>query len=102
MAPDPDMVVIGGGLGGAALAVVMAREGASVTVVERERVYRDRVRGEVMATWGTAEARRLGLYDWFVDGCAREVGELAPRVDGEAFPPLALRSAAPHFEPTLA
>jgi 2-polyprenyl-6-methoxyphenol hydroxylase-like FAD-dependent oxidoreductase len=96
------MVVIGGGLGGAALAVVMAREGASVTVVERERVYRDRVRGEVMATWGTAEARRLGLYDWFVDGCAREVGELALRVDGEAFPPLALRSAAPHFEPTLA
>ena len=43
MATDQDIVVIGGGLGGASLAAVMARAGASVTVVERERVFRDRV-----------------------------------------------------------
>jgi 2-polyprenyl-6-methoxyphenol hydroxylase-like FAD-dependent oxidoreductase len=102
VAADSDIVVIGGGLGGASLAAVMAREGASVTVVERERVYRDRVRGEVIAAWGTAEARRLGLFDWLVEGCAREVPELAPHVEGEAFPPIALRGAAPHYEPSLA
>jgi menaquinone-9 beta-reductase len=81
---------------------VMAREGASVTVVERERAYRDRVRGEVVAAWGTVEARRLGLFDWLVAGCAREVPELALHIDGEAFPPMELRAAEPHHEPSLA
>jgi menaquinone-9 beta-reductase len=102
VAADPDIVVIGGGLGGASLALVMAREGAGVTVVEREREYRDRVRGEVVAAWGTAEARRLGLFDWLVEGCAREVRALALHVEGEPFPPVALRSAAPNYEPSVA
>jgi len=44
------------------LATVMARAGRSVMVLERETVYRDRVRGEWLAPWGVAEARRLGLY----------------------------------------
>ncbi len=99
---DPDLVVVGGGLGGASFAAVMAREGASVTVVERERVYRDRVRGEVIAAWGTVEARRLGLFDWLVEGCAVEVPNLTTHVDGEKFPPIELRTAAPHCEPSLA
>jgi choline dehydrogenase-like flavoprotein len=60
-ASDFDLLVVGGGLAGASLATVLAREGASVLVVERERVYRDRVRGEVIAPWGCAEAKRLGL-----------------------------------------
>jgi menaquinone-9 beta-reductase len=80
----------------------MAREGASVAVVERERVFRDRVRGEVIAAWGTAEVRRLGLFDWLVEGCAVEVPDLTNHVDGEQFPPIDLRTAAPHCEPSLA
>jgi 2-polyprenyl-6-methoxyphenol hydroxylase-like FAD-dependent oxidoreductase len=99
---DPDLVVVGGGLAGASLAAVMAREGASVTVVERERVFRDRVRGEVIATWGTVEARRLGLFDWLVEGCAVEVPDFTNHVDGERFPPIELRAAAPHCEPSIA
>jgi hypothetical protein len=43
------------------MAITLAREGVDVLLVERERVFRDRVRGEVMATWGTVEAKRLGL-----------------------------------------
>jgi hypothetical protein len=32
-------------------------------MLERERQFRDRIRGEVMVSWGVAEARALGIYD---------------------------------------
>jgi len=60
---DYDIVIVGGGLGGAAFAVVMAKAGARVLVVERETRFQDRVRGEFMEPWGVAETRRLGIYD---------------------------------------
>jgi 2-polyprenyl-6-methoxyphenol hydroxylase-like FAD-dependent oxidoreductase len=63
MANDYDLIIIGGGIGGGALATVMARAGSSVLVLEKSTVYRDRVRGEWMAPWGVAEAKRIGLYD---------------------------------------
>ena len=40
-----DIITIGGGLGGAALAKVMADYGARVLVLESETRFRDRVRG---------------------------------------------------------
>ena len=58
-----DIITIGGGLGGAALAKVMAERGARVLVLESETRFRDRVRGEVMVSWGVAEAKELGIYD---------------------------------------
>ena len=58
-----DIVTVGGGLGGAAVAAVMAKAGARVLVVERETRFQDRVRGEFMEPWGVAETRRLGIYD---------------------------------------
>jgi flavin-dependent dehydrogenase len=60
---DYDTVVVGGGLGGAAFAVVMAKAGARVLMVERETHFQDRIRGEFMEPWGVAEIRRLGIYD---------------------------------------
>src|SRR4030095_12490265 len=60
---DWDVVVAGAGLGGTALATVLARAGLSVLVLEKETEYRDRVRGEWMAPWGVVEAKRLELYD---------------------------------------
>jgi menaquinone-9 beta-reductase len=60
---DYDIVVVGGGLGGAAFAVAMAKAGARVLVVEREMRLQDRVRGEFMEPWGVAETGRLGIYD---------------------------------------
>jgi menaquinone-9 beta-reductase len=58
-----DIVTVGGGLGGAAVAAAMAKAGARVLVVERETRFQDRVRGEFMEPWGVAETRRLGIYD---------------------------------------
>ena len=58
-----DVVVIGGGIAGNALAAVLARAGKTVLVLERSAVYRDRVRGEAFHAWGVAEARRLRLYE---------------------------------------
>jgi 2-polyprenyl-6-methoxyphenol hydroxylase-like FAD-dependent oxidoreductase len=96
-----DVVVIGGGLAGSSLAITLAREGVDVLVVERERVFRDRVRGEVMAPWGTVEAKRLGLYELLRERCAIDVRYLTYYVEGLGAP-LDLSAAAPHFEPSLA
>lgn len=61
--PDLDVVIAGAGIGGSALATVLARAGLSVLVLEKETEYRDRVRGEWIAPWGVVETKRLGLYD---------------------------------------
>lgn len=58
-----DLVIVGGGIGGSALATVMARAGKSVLVLEQTEVYEDKVRGEWIAPWGVAEVQRLDLYD---------------------------------------
>jgi 2-polyprenyl-6-methoxyphenol hydroxylase-like FAD-dependent oxidoreductase len=58
-----DIVTVGGGLAGSALAKAMAERGGRVLVVEREREFRDRVRGEALAPWGVAELAALGLLD---------------------------------------
>ena len=49
---DYDIITIGGGLGGAAQAKVMAEHGARVLVLESELNFKDRIRGEVMMSWG--------------------------------------------------
>jgi 2-polyprenyl-6-methoxyphenol hydroxylase-like FAD-dependent oxidoreductase len=60
---DSDVVIIGGGVGGCALAARLATAGLGVTVLERELAYRDQIRGEAMAPWGFLEAVELGLDD---------------------------------------
>ena len=60
---DYDLIIVGGGIGGSALAIVMARAGRSVLLLEQSRVYEDRVRGEWIAPWGVDEVKRVGLYD---------------------------------------
>src|ERR1700731_420736 len=60
---SPDVVIVGGGIGGGALATVLARDGIEIVVLERETVYPDRVRGEWIAPWGVAEAKRLDMLD---------------------------------------
>ena len=64
MAPATyDIITIGGGLGGSAIAKAMAERGARVLVLEAEARFRDRVRGEAIMPWGVAEAKELRLYD---------------------------------------
>lgn len=57
-----DVVVVGAGIAGSALATALARDGVSVLVLERSREYVDHVRGEYMHPWGVAEAQRLGVH----------------------------------------
>ena len=69
-----DIAIVGGGLAGSALAKSMAERRCRVIVLEREKEFRDRVRGEQMACWGVAEARELGIYEHLVNGaCGQEV-----------------------------
>src|SRR5271168_997403 len=60
---DAEVIVVGGGIAGCALAVRLADAGVAVTVLERERVYRDIVRGEALVPWGFQEAVQLGVAD---------------------------------------
>ena len=70
---DYDLIIVGGGIAGSALATVMAREGARVLLLEKSTVYEDRVRGEWIAPWGVAETRRLGLYDLLMEAGGHHV-----------------------------
>jgi 2-polyprenyl-6-methoxyphenol hydroxylase-like FAD-dependent oxidoreductase len=72
MSTDYDVITVGGGLGGSALAKVLAEHGTRVLVVEREVQFKDRVRGEWMAPWGAAEAVKLGIYDVLLEHGAVE------------------------------
>ena len=55
-----DIVTVGGGLGGAAVAVAMAKAGARVLVVERETRFQDRIRGVIVPGLSCAELWRIG------------------------------------------
>ena len=62
-AETADVVVVGGGIAGGALAVQLARAGLRTTVLEQQTRYADRVRGETLSLWGVAEAQALGVLD---------------------------------------
>jgi 2-polyprenyl-6-methoxyphenol hydroxylase-like FAD-dependent oxidoreductase len=62
-----DIVVVGGGIGGAGCATVLARAGLSVLVLEPTTEYPDIVRGEWLAPWGCEDAKATGLYDVLAD-----------------------------------
>lgn len=68
-----DVAIVGGGMGGAALGGALAAAGLRVVILERERRFRDRVRGEGMHAWGVPEARALGIYEPMRDACGFEV-----------------------------
>ena len=63
---DYDLIIVGGGIGGSALAAVMARAGRRVLLLERTEAFEDRVRGEWIAPWGVVETQRVGLYERLV------------------------------------
>lgn len=68
-----DIITVGGGLGGSAIAAAMANSGASVLVLEASSTFQDRVRGESVLPWGVAEARELGISDALLEAGAHEL-----------------------------
>lgn len=71
-----DITIVGGGIAGGALAIVLARSGIDVVVLERQTDYADRVKGECLLAWGVEEAKQLGLYELLVE---RAGGHSIPR-----------------------
>lgn len=94
---DYDIITIGGGLGSATLAKVMAERGYRVLVLEREKQFKDRVRGEYMNPWGVAEVRELGIYERVRDACGADV-----RYVDMGFGPRDLIATTPQQLPALA
>jgi 2-polyprenyl-6-methoxyphenol hydroxylase-like FAD-dependent oxidoreductase len=82
LSEEPDVVIVGAGVAGGALATVLARHGLEVLVLERSLVHRDRVRGEWMAPWGVAEASQLGLLDVLAAAGAHCTVRSVPYGDG--------------------
>jgi 2-polyprenyl-6-methoxyphenol hydroxylase-like FAD-dependent oxidoreductase len=56
-----DVAIIGGGIAGSSLTIVLRRNGLEVALIERERTFRDRIRGEAIHPWGTTEIHTLGM-----------------------------------------
>ncbi|MEA2596854.1 MAG: hypothetical protein QOF01_3323 [Thermomicrobiales bacterium] len=56
-----DVAIVGGGIAGSTLGGQLAEAGLDVVILEQERTFRDRVRGEGIHPWGVAEAKRLGI-----------------------------------------
>jgi menaquinone-9 beta-reductase len=77
-----DIIIIGGGIGGAALGGMLASHGIQVLILEREKSFRDRVRGEYMHPWGVAEAKAVGLYELLKKACGYETRFRVNRVAG--------------------
>jgi 2-polyprenyl-6-methoxyphenol hydroxylase-like FAD-dependent oxidoreductase len=73
---DYDLIIVGGGLGGSALAKVTAEKGVRVLLLEREQQYRDRIRGEALFPWGVSELDKLGLYQSLSEHCGNEINQL--------------------------
>ncbi|KAI4873119.1 hypothetical protein NFI96_015540 [Prochilodus magdalenae] len=61
--PEPEIIIVGAGVLGSALATVLARDGRRVTVVERDLREPDRIVGELLQPGGFRVLRELGLED---------------------------------------
>ena len=61
MSTDAEVVIVGAGVAGSAMAIVLARLGFAVLLLEKSSVHVDRIRGESITPWGVEEAQRLEL-----------------------------------------
>ncbi|XP_044514219.1 squalene monooxygenase [Gracilinanus agilis] len=58
---DPEVIIVGSGVLGSALAAVLARDGRKVTVIERDLKEPDRILGELLQPGGFCALKDLGL-----------------------------------------
>ncbi len=74
-----DAIIVGGGLAGSSVGTLLARTGAKVLILEREKAFRDRVRGEWLAPWGVAAAKQMGVWEAFEAAGAHKLPQLVGR-----------------------
>lgn len=79
----------------------MALAGSRVLIIEKELKFRDRIRGEVLLPWGSAEAKELGIYDILLDSGAQEAGREYFFYSGKASDPRDFRATTPKGTCTL-
>ena len=60
----PETVVVGAGPAGAAVALMLANAGHTVTLLERQRDFAREFRGEVLMPSGTDVLDQMALDDW--------------------------------------
>jgi menaquinone-9 beta-reductase len=84
-----DVVIVGGGISGSALAYALASAGLGVTVLESSTEYEDRVRGEAMMPWGVKEARDLGVEQILLDAGAHVAPLWMQYIEGGGEPSMA-------------
>lgn len=63
---DPEVIIVGSGVLGSALAAVLSRDGRKVTVIERELKEPDRIVGEFLQPGGVCVLKDLGLEGRFI------------------------------------
>jgi squalene monooxygenase len=61
-----EIVIVGAGVLGSAIAAVLARDGRRVTVVERDLVEPDRIVGELLQPGGYRALKKLGLQGKYI------------------------------------
>lgn len=99
---DYDVIIVGAGFAGAALARTLANQNIQVMVLEREQTFRDRVRGEYMHPWGVTEAKAVGIYELLKQTCGYETRFRVNRVVGlPPSPPRDLVATSPHQSGSL-
>uniref|UniRef100_A0A0B7BJX4 Squalene monooxygenase n=1 Tax=Arion vulgaris TaxID=1028688 RepID=A0A0B7BJX4_9EUPU len=64
---EPDVIIVGSGVAGSAMATALARDGRKVTVIERDMKEPDRVVGEILQPGGYQALVSLGLTEC-IDG----------------------------------
>jgi 2-polyprenyl-6-methoxyphenol hydroxylase-like FAD-dependent oxidoreductase len=98
VAQSYDIITVGGGIAASSLAIATAKHGAKVLILESEKQFKDRVRGEGIVPWGVAETHELGIYGLLKETCAHEV----PQVEGGTGSGLRdLRTTTPQQLPLL-
>lgn len=68
---DPEVIIVGSGVLGSALAAVLSRDGRKVTVIEKDLKEPDRILGEFIQPGGCHTLKELGLEDTVegIDSC---------------------------------
>ncbi|KAI3445845.1 hypothetical protein Pfo_002510 [Paulownia fortunei] len=81
---DTDIIIVGAGVAGAALACTLGKEGRRVHVIERDLTEPDRIVGELLQPGGYLKLIELGLQDCVSDIDAQRVFGYALYKDGES------------------